>query len=128
MRGQLWHGQIQDGGIPGVARSSKLITTHRAAWIVTHGPIPDGLQVLHRCDNPPCCNPAHLFLGTQLDNVSDMNAKRRHGGGKPATMVDFTCEGCHRTMTVPLAWTHNVEGGHRRFCSKSCANRRKRKQ
>jgi hypothetical protein len=52
--------------------------SHRAAWKLTHGPIPDGLQVLHRCDNPPCCNPAHLFLGTQQDNIADMHKKGRY--------------------------------------------------
>lgn len=52
-------------------------TSHRAAWTLAHGPIPDGMWVLHRCDNPPCCNPAHLFLGTVKDNVRDMHAKGR---------------------------------------------------
>lgn len=53
--------------------------SHRVAWTISHGPIPDGLWVLHRCDNPPCCNPAHLFLGTVSDNNKDMCAKGRHG-------------------------------------------------
>jgi len=50
---------------------------HRLAWELTAGPIPPGQCVLHRCDVPLCCNPAHLFLGTQADNVRDASQKRR---------------------------------------------------
>lgn len=50
---------------------------HRVAWSLTNGPIPTSLSVLHRCDNPPCCNPAHLYLGTQAENVADMMARHR---------------------------------------------------
>lgn len=50
---------------------------HRIAWAATHGPIPTGMVICHRCDNPPCINVDHLFLGTQADNIADMRAKGR---------------------------------------------------
>lgn len=54
---------------------------HRLAWTFSNGPIPSGLLVLHRCDNPPCCNPKHLFVGTSADNTADMIAKGREASG-----------------------------------------------
>lgn len=50
---------------------------HRVAWKLIYGDIPESFNVLHKCDNPPCCNPYHLFLGTQLDNMRDCKAKGR---------------------------------------------------
>ena len=64
--GRIWH-------LP----SASKIYTHRAMWEIVFNLIPDGLCVLHSCDNPPCCNPAHLFLGTKADNMADMIAKGR---------------------------------------------------
>jgi hypothetical protein len=49
----------------------------RVAWELTSGPVPKGLFVCHRCDNPRCCNPAHLWLGTAQDNTADMFRKKR---------------------------------------------------
>lgn len=68
------YGKISLGGAKG-----SIVGAHRVAYMLAVGPIPEGLDVLHTCDNPPCCNPRHLFVGTQADNIRDMIAKGRRG-------------------------------------------------
>lgn len=79
--GRIWYG---DGGV----------LTHRLAYILTNGEPPDDApHILHRCDNPPCCNPAHLYAGTNAQNVADKmqrgrfkpNLGERHGNSKLTT-------------------------------------------
>lgn len=55
---------------------------HRVAWELTNGPMPDGMIVLHKCDNPVCINPDHLTIGTQADNRADMESKGRRARGE----------------------------------------------
>lgn len=65
-------------GTVGVEKVSKL--AHRVVWVLKFGEIPNGLCVLHHCDNPACCNPSHLFLGTRNDNNQDRHQKGRSNG------------------------------------------------
>lgn len=60
----------------------KTTRAHRVAWLITRGPLPEGLVLRHACDNPPCCNPDHLDIGTQKENCLDAMARDRHSRGE----------------------------------------------
>jgi len=77
----VWLGFKADRrGYGGMRIDYRTVRAHRYSWEIHNGLIPNGLHVLHRCDNPPCVNPKHLFLGTNSDNVADMTAKGRGRG------------------------------------------------
>ena len=66
-------------GYFGISRSNKtsILLAHRVSFAIHNGEIPDGMYVCHHCDNPSCCNPSHLFSGTQKQNLQDAARKGR---------------------------------------------------
>lgn len=110
----LWTGNKNMCGY-GVSRyQDKKIGAHRLSWLLLRGEIPVGLHVLHRCDNPPCVNPDHLFLGTQRDNNADKISKGRHGIGERNGNTALTTEQVIAIRNSPLrnldlARLHNLD-------------------
>ncbi len=74
-----WLGGCSGRGYGAIVWRHSHTYAHRVAWILTNGDIPDGLHICHHCDNPICCNPNHLFVGTASDNAMDREAKGRGG-------------------------------------------------
>lgn len=81
---------------------ARSLGAHRIAYQLTYGTIPDGMCVCHRCDNPACCNPSHLFLGTDGDNARDRNAKGRAANvhGEQHGRSKFTVEDVKRIRAM----------------------------
>jgi HNH endonuclease len=120
----------------------RIPNAHRAIWVALHGPLERKDFVCHKCDNPPCCNPDHLFIGSLAENNRDMAAKGRynhqqrthcihdHEFTKENTRIDSrgkrtcrTCERLRRTMTPEERRAYKLYDGSVRRSPKRLQNR-----
>lgn len=90
-----WIGLLNTHGYGQARFDGKNMNASRAAWMIFHGEVPGGLVVCHKCDNRKCCNPYHMFVGTQGDNVRDCNQK---GRGRS----HFVCGSAHPRVNAKL--------------------------
>lgn len=116
-----WTGVVNSMGYGQLLISGKMKYTHRYSYQLHYGLFPDAMRVLHKCDTPRCCNPEHLFLGTQRDNVLDMMAKgranfvppigSRHGGAKLNELQVIEIRRRHELgeQARPIAKDYNVD-------------------
>lgn len=133
-----WTGATQGSGYGVIWLDGKNIGTHRLAWMLVNGPIPDGLMIRHFvCDNPPCCDPDHLRPGTNTDNMADMVAKGRHSHGdrepkthcvnghpfdETNTQVDLRgWRSCRTCMSVRSKAKYDPEKRHQQYLDKKAA-------
>ena len=95
----LWTGAKEVKGYGKTTWQGKGIKTHRLAWLLAKGTLPK-LQVLHTCDTPLCCNPAHLYLGTDADNMQDKVKRNRQAKGNDFSSTKLTPQSVEKIRTT----------------------------
>jgi len=102
----LWTRGVNQCGYGGFGiASGKMKLAHRVSWQLTHGDIPSGMCVCHRCDNPACVNPDHLYVGTHSDNMKDRRDRGRQPRGMKHTdrlLTDAFISSVNRQLSAGL--------------------------
>lgn len=88
-----WMASKNAGGYGRIRAKNTMCLAHRISWEIFCGDIPRGLCVCHKCDNPSCVNPDHLFIGTRQDNMDDMLKKGRYVKGKTYKGIECPIRG-----------------------------------
>lgn len=111
-----WQGSIRADGYGAFMPigAGRTYLAHRVSYAIAHGACPVGV-LRHTCDNPPCCNPAHLLSGTQQQNVQDMRDRNRHRDATRDThpMAKFNSAQAEEALALVAAgWTRRAVGAH----------------
>jgi len=101
----LWVGATNSDGYGKLWNGHKTTDAHRVSWEISNGPVPAGMCVLHKCDNPPCIRPSHLFLGSNQENSLDMKRKGRSASGARNSHCILTPDDVRFIRTSPLKAT-----------------------
>jgi hypothetical protein len=108
-----WRGWKDDKGYGYIQDGDRRRFTHRVSWELTNGPIAAGMFVCHHCDNPPCCRPDHLFLGTAQDNQTDMRIKGRSTRGERNARAKLTTADVVEIRRLLMAGLRNCDVAER---------------
>jgi hypothetical protein len=109
----LWSGRLDKDGYGSLRDGQKMKRAHRVSWEIHHGPIPKGLGVLHKCNNPTCVNPEHLKIGDHKDNMSD-----RQANGKPWHSSTFKRKLGERMKGRKITWGDRIAEAVRKLTKK----------
>ncbi len=134
-----WTGGLNAHGYGQIMEAGRNMRVHRLVWEKTQGLIPPGAVLCHRCDNPRCCNPDHLWVGTKADNSADMVSKGRQSRYTPLTaeersarllaMPDKACGRCgERKPPTDFALNAARQDGLQTYCLPCWANYRKERR